>query len=70
MNRNDLPTHRAPYYGGEKFPRTLQQAFGPYADWYPTTRRSRLRRAAPWILLVAGVLAMAVSFLDTAGVFA
>lgn len=30
--KNDYRTHRAPYYGGEKFARTLQEAFGPYTD--------------------------------------
>ena len=35
----------------DKYPRTLQDAFGPYADW-KIDRRTRTAKALPWIYTI------------------
>ncbi len=64
MVNNWKPRH---YHGGDKFKRTLQEAFGPYTDHtiHPTERPT-FRRALPWILLSM----FAAAFVTGAGYFA
>lgn len=59
-NRTADSTHRAPYYGGDKFARTLQEAFGPYAQ-LEVGRRSKVRRFLPWIVIAVSITAIVVS---------
>lgn len=58
--QDDYRTHRAPYYGGQRFARTLEEAFGPGATW-KVQRRAKLRRALPWIVIAVSVVAILVS---------
>lgn len=58
--QDDYRTHRAPYYGGQRFARTLEEAFGPGATW-KVQRRAKLRRALPGIILVISLIAIVVS---------
>lgn len=41
----------------DKYPRTLQEAFGPHAQWH-IDRRTRLAKAMPWLITVAASLAL------------
>jgi hypothetical protein len=64
--KKPVHTHTAPYYGGERFARTLEEAFGPGAKLH-TSRRSLLRKYAPEIVIVIVVSAIAVAITRLVG---
>lgn len=66
--RNDYRTHRAPYYGGQRFARTLQEAFGPYTNHtihptiHPTERRAGWLRSLFWTAVIFAGAALGIVF--------
>jgi hypothetical protein len=62
--KNDYRTHRAPYYGGQRFARTLQEAFGPYTNHtiHPTERRAGRLRSLFWTAVIFAGAALGVAF--------
>ena len=60
--KKPVHTHTAPYYGGEKMARTLAEAFGPGAKLH-VSRRSRLRKHAPEIVIVVSAIAVVITLL-------
>lgn len=56
------PYSRPSRYYGDKFPRTLQEAFGPYAGPLVEPRRSFLARHGSHLAWMVIVAAFAVSY--------